>query len=377
MAAVRAMHRNVPTRRLWLALCASALLVALGLWTWHGARDHAGAGAAGGDAMASAAPAVRAGTRDAPSAAHGAAAIAAAAGQRYGAPMDAALRAHWQRLVREGDPRQRLIALRMLGGSRDLAARRRARALAAAALAEAPDDPLVAQMQAWFCHDRPRECTPAQLDAWARREPDNPAALGNRLAHAQGDPVRVDALMAQAARGGRYESHHHELMLETVASFDGLAWPPLTAEARRLLREAGMAGTDEAAHRALVMSRIVALPMSNLSGIVQACRPPVSSTRARDCRVVLARMAGATTLVERGIAYSLLARLSVGTPEGLHWRALDQRHRWWTRQFAFLVPGDAYWNDLLRLGEVEAMRRALLAAGRPLDPPPGWRAPGT
>lgn len=294
------------------------------------------------------------------------------------ARIDAAMRAHWERVLSEGDARQRLIALRSLaiGGFDGEGARRRARSIAAAALAEAPEDPLVAQMQAWFCADAPEACTPAQRDAWARLEPGNAAAFADAIARAQDDPSHLDRLLARAAGGDRYDSHYHALMLEAVAATEGAVLPPMTERTRDFLRSAGLPATDSMHRRVVFAGAAFALPMSNMLGISRACRPPVSAWRARDCRIVLRRMAGAPTLIERSIAYALLARLTAGTAEGMHWAMQHRRLRWWMQQSGDVVGNEAYWEDVLRFGEVEAMRRALLAARRPLDPPPGWRAPG-
>jgi hypothetical protein len=110
-----------------------------------------------------------------------------------------------------------------------------------------------------------------------------------------------------------------------------------------------------------------------LGGLDTACRPPVSTSRARDCRVVAQQMMRATTFIERIVALAVLERLARGTPEGDHWARELRRMRWWSRQTPYVITGSVYWQDFIRHGEVEAMRRALLRAGRPLEPPPGWR----
>ncbi len=295
------------------------------------------------------------------------------------ARIDAAMRMHWERVLREGDARQRLIALRSLaiGGFDSEDARRRARSIAAAALAEAPDDPLVAQMQAWFCADAQDACTPAQRDAWSRLEPGNAAAFADAITRGQDDPSQLDRLLASAAGGDRYDSHYHSLMLETIAASEDAPLPPMTEGTREGLRSFGLPPTEGMHRRVVAAGAAFALPMSTVLGISRACRPPISAWRARDCRIVLRRMAAAPTLVERSIAYALLARLTAGTAEGVHWALQERRLRWWMQQSGDVVASEAYWEDFLRFGEVEAVRRAMLARHRPLDPPPGWRAPGT
>lgn len=288
-----------------------------------------------------------------------------------------ALRRHLERVLLEGDPRQRLVALRMLTAGRDdLATRRRARAEAARLHAEAPDDPLIAMAQTWFCGGDADPCTAAELDAWARTEPGNGAVHLDALQRAQGRSGEQDALLRRMASASRQDIHMHALMLETAVALDGYVPPPATPALRARLRELGV-GDDPASRRRLVAAGYAwAMPYPQLQGLPQACRPPLSAARERDCRSVLVRMARAPTQIERRLAYSLLERLTRGTAEGAHWALALRRQQWWLHQFATLETGEAYWNDLLRHGEIGAMQRALVRAGRPLDPPAGWRPPG-
>lgn len=291
---------------------------------------------------------------------------------REGALLQAALARHLRALLRDGDARQKILALKMLG-RHDLASRRRARIEAARILREAPDDPIVAQAQAWFCAGTPEGCSEADMQAWSKVEPGNAAAWAGQINAVKGDPARLDALMAQAAQGAHYESRAHEMALETVAAFDDLQLPPLGRHERRTLQEAGFGLTDAERRRLLSASYVFALPIPAMQGISRACRPPVSVRRARDCRAILVPMARASSLMERMVALGTLEKLMRGTPEGARWAQEARRLRWWYQQFSVLITGDVYWRDFLRLGEVEAVRRALLASGRPLDPPASWR----
>lgn len=289
----------------------------------------------------------------------------------------AAVQRHLERVLREGDPRQRLVALHMLAAGRDdLALRRRARAEAARLHAESPDDPLIAMAQAWFCGGPGDPCTAAELDAWARTEPDNGAAHLDALQRAGARAGEQDALLRRMAAAPRHDTHLHALMLETAAAFDDYVPPPATPALRTRLRELGI-GDDSAARRHLVAAgHAWAMPYPQLQGLSRTCRPPLPAARARDCHTVLRRMAHGSTQIERRLAYSLLERLTRGTAEGAYWAAALRRQAWWLHQFTTLETGEAYWDDLLRFGEIGAMQRALARAGRPLDPPPGWRPPG-
>lgn len=283
---------------------------------------------------------------------------------------------HLRGLLAEPDPRRRLIALYLLAQkSGDVAASRRARAAIAALRAEAPDDPLIALAQEWLCNDPRDACSAADRAAWAQLEPDNAAAHLASLRRAQHDPAAQDALLRRMAVASRYESHLHTLALETAIAFDDYQPPPLGPRERQFLREMGL-GEDLATRRQVAAGNHAwAMPFPALAGIGGACRPPLPAARARDCHAVLLRMAGASTQIERVVALGALERLTRGTPEHARWVQAAQRQRWWSHQFASIITGADYWTDFLRHGEVEAMRRGLLRAGRPLDPPPGWRPP--
>lgn len=302
----------------------------------------------------------------------------ALAASREDALREAAEERHLRRLLQEPDPRRRLVALYLLAlKTPDLAAQRRARAAIAQLRVEAPDDPLIAQAQEWFCGDRRDPCMDVDLAAWPQVEPDNAASHLAALRRARDDAGQQDVVLRRMAQAGHYESHIHALALEGAAAFDDYNPPPLGPQERRFLRELGV-GQDLAARRQVAAGNHAwAMPFPAFEGISRACRPPLPAARARDCRIVLMRMAGGTTLIERMVAFSGLERLTRGTPEGLHWANALRRQRWWSQQFATIVTGASYWQDFLRYGEIEAMRRGLLRAGRPLDPPPGWRASGT
>jgi len=272
------------------------------------------------------------------------------------------------------DPRQRMIAWYMAAkASPDLALRRRARAELARLRAASPDDPLIAMAQAWLCGPPDSPCTPSELDAWSQTEPGNAAAYDDALARAAQSPAQQDALLARMARADRHESRFHELALEVVAAFDDYVPRPTGPAERRLLREWGLQDDVDSRRHVIAAAHAWAMPIAGLHGVGRACRAPVPASRARDCRVVLMRMTRTTTLVERMIAFSLLERLARGTPEAAHWTRELQRLRWWSAQMATLATGPDYWQAFVRYGEVEAMRYLLLRAGRPLDPPPGWR----
>lgn len=286
----------------------------------------------------------------------------------------AVLERYFRARLQHPDPRQRLVALRILTvATPDLATRRRARLEAARLHAEAPDDPVIALALEWFCGDAGDPCTAAERDAWPRVDHANAVAHFGALERAADSPAQQDALLARMAASERHDSRIHELALETIAAFDDYAPPPLGPAERRTLREAGH-GEDLAARRQFMASQYVwAMPFPSALGVSRACRPPLAVARARDCRAVLLRMAGASTLIERKLAMSLLEQITRGTPESAHWARELQRLRWWSRQFADLITGPGYWQDFIRYGEIEAMRLGLLRAGRPLDPPPSWR----
>lgn len=285
--------------------------------------------------------------------------------------------AHWRELLRDGDPRQRLLALRMLHTvGHDLAAMRAAHREAMRIAAAAPDDPLTALMQTWFCQPLPEGCTDAVRSAWAEVEPDNVAARMVGLSAVLDDPSAFDAVLADAARGERYDSHHVTLAREAVVLFDDVPLPPISSEERGWLDEMRLPHTDASRRLVMATAMTAAVPMMELRGITRGCRPPVSSTRARGCRAVLGQMAHASTMLERFAAYGMLEQLLRGTPEGAHWAAEQRRLRWWAHQLSVHRAGADFMRDVLRFGEVEAMRRQMLRTGMPLDPPSGWNAGG-
>ncbi|GAB6195503.1 hypothetical protein PAGU2595_008040 [Lysobacter xanthus] len=292
---------------------------------------------------------------------------------------DAAQRAveqHARRLAASPDPRQRVLGLRiLLGGSTDRVARRKAQAIAAALLAESPDDEVLALAQTWFCDDAGIPCTDAQREAWAKAAPDNAAAYLGLLDAHRDDPVAVDALLKRAADGDRYDAQTETLQLETIAAFDGLVLPPLSPTHRAALRTMGFGGDDASVRRMLVQGSVFTLPLPPLGSVTRLCVPPISATRARDCRTVLLRMVGARSLVEHNVAVAMLERLTRGTPEGLHWQAEKRDIRWRMLKFAGVRTDARYWDDFQRLGEVGAIARALQRAGIPLHAPPGWAPP--
>lgn len=366
-ASAAATWRMSPRRAAWRLVIVAALLFGLVWWLappW-GAFQAAGHVVPAGRVVDAAAPRGARGSAVARS--------VAAEGEPTGRLQQARLDAHWRRLLRDGDPRQRMLALRMLqAGKRDLAARRAAQRQAARIAAEVPDDPLLAIMQRWFCQRLPEGCTGTAREAWSRAEPDNAAARLDMLSDAIDDASRFDAILADAARRERYDSHDLALARETVVLFDEVPLPRMSHEERRLLDELRLPHTDESRRLMMSIGAVAALPMSALAGVSRGCRPPVSPQRARDCRTVLLRMTRATTNIERIVAYSTLERLTRGTAEGVVWAMHNRRLRWWMHQLPMLTTGIDYWRDMLQFGEVEATRRLVLNAGIPLDPPAGW-----
>ncbi|TCZ82025.1 hypothetical protein [Lysobacter sp. N42] len=300
-----------------------------------------------------------------------------AAASREDAVRAAAEERHLRGLLHEPDPRRRLVAMYLLAAKApDVATRRRMRAAIARLREEAPEDALIAQAQEWLCGDRRDPCSDADRGAWMALEPGNAASHLGPLRAAEGDPARQDAALRRMAQAGHYESHAHALALETVAAFDDYQPPPPGPVEQRFLRGLGLGEGPVTRRQVAAANHAWAMPMPSLSGISRACRPPLPTARARDCRTVLRRMASATTSIERMVALSGLERLSRGTPEHAYWAAASRRQRWQGQQFASIITDAGYWADFLRYGEVEAIQRGLVRAGRPLDPPPGWRAAG-
>lgn len=292
------------------------------------------------------------------------------------AVFELALQRYLREIARDGDARHRLLALRLLHSNpMDRPARRAATREAARVLAQSPDDPLVALMQRWFCDPIPESCSEAQRDAWLRMQPRNAAAHLDALADAQSDSRRFDAALADAARSEVFDSYYLELSREAAVMMEGMPLPPITPEEARFLDEVGEPHTDAARRQVFAGAVIAALPMANLSGVSRGCRPPLPAYRIPQCRAVLMQLARGSTFVERGVAYGTLARMLGGTQEGAYWAEQRRRLHWWTRQAGRITTGAEYWRSVLRHGEIEAMRRAMLSAGVPLEPPPGWQPP--
>lgn len=300
----------------------------------------------------------------------------AAAHVRETAILQVALARHARALLAGGDPRQQAVGLLMLGwsGATDPASRRRHAAQMRAIAMQSPEDPLLAELRHAVCTLSPDGCTGEDIEAWARLEPGNAAAWVAPLAAAarMDDPAGADAALARMAASPRFGGQVHPMMLEVVAAFDHFPLPPLGPGERRLLDEARFAHDEAGRRRLLASTYAFASPMAEYSGLTRQCRPPLPPGRASLCRAALARMAaGATTLIEYRVAIGALKRLTAGTPEGIAWEARDRQARWWTSQFSGLLDL-AYWDEMLRYGELGAIRRALRRHRIPLDPPPGW-----
>jgi hypothetical protein len=292
------------------------------------------------------------------------------------AAVELALQRYLREIARDGDPRHRLLALRMLHStSMDRSARRAATREAARVLAQSPGDPLVALMQRWFCDPIPESCSEAQRDAWLRMQPRNAAAHLDALAGAQSDSLRFDAALANAARSEVFDSYYLELSREAAVMMEGMPLPPITPAEARFLDRVGEPHTDAARRQVFAGAVIAAIPMANLSGVSRGCRPPLPAHRIPQCRVVLMQLARGSTFLERGVAYGTLARMLSGTQEGAYWAEQRRRLRWWTHQMGRITTGVEYWRSVLRYGEIEATRRVMLRAGVPLEPPPGWQPP--
>lgn len=316
------------------------------------------------------------------------AAAAEAAVDRWQAELRAAVREHVAVLAAGNDGRGKAVAA-VLGPIFDesmldaeAAQRERDRLLGEAARL-APDDPLLARLEALHCTPTAQTCSRADGYArWQRLDPDNSAAWLAPLhdAIASGDTAQVESLLVRAAAASHHNVGIGEIALLLDETLAQVALPPRDSVVDRgLSRELGLPSrmNDADLRAASVGSITVAVALPVFLPLMSTCRGAGGVTAA-NCSAVFQQLATADTVLERGVGLTGMRRLTEGTAAEAHWREQQRRNDW--RIHAGARAGfDA--RDLRRswtIGEVAAIDERLARLGQ-TTPPPGWRArrPGT
>jgi hypothetical protein len=222
----------------------------------------------------------------------------------------------------------------------------------------------------------------AALRTLQNLEPDNAAVWNEVLVRAtkNEDVAAEDAALARMAMSSRFDSHLTASMKRLANAYRR---NPVPDEYIRLLSRASpeIADQDMAVLAAAMTVYAMALPA--FQHVVNACRVnPTTGEhagRADYCARIGRTMAfHADTLIANRIGFAVLRVSRTVTPDDVQNARPDD---WVYRQYTALVSsagesteqGKAYQNDWYETGsEMEAMRRMVAHAGKPLTPPQDW-----
>ena len=321
----------------------------------------------------------------------------AAAGERWTAQVDDALRRRAEDLAARGGARNLLAAALVwplpeadpgAGVLPEMAPE--AKAWFAAAQAVRPSDPLVDSLEAVGCarmaSDCDREAAVARL---LEHDPGNAAVhlLAAQMASKRGDAVAARQHLHDAARARRYEAYDHKLlrlMIESAADLDIPAPEPRLAQHLATVFGSAQPITARDMVVTLAFGRAMALVAPGYAAVSTLCgvgEPVADQVHRPDCMDLLALMARTEeTLVTPYIALSLLSRHTAGEPEGDAWREQLRQTYWLQTQANPLMPGMPaaampladYAAVLLGQGEFEAMRALLRRNGQVPKAPADW-----
>jgi hypothetical protein len=212
----------------------------------------------------------------------------------------------------------------------------------------------------------------AALQALEDLEPDNAAVWNEVLVRAakNNDTAAQDAALARMATSTRFDTHWADSLRRLLdIRLASKNTPELSAQT---VANYSVASTGYA----------MALPA--FQHIVNACRvnPTTgeNASRAGDCAAIGRIMATqGDTLIANRIGLAVLRVSRIYTPDDVQRARPDD---WIYRQYTSIVKdsskdslrdADSYQDDWFESrSEMEAMRRRVLRAGRPLSPPDGW-----
>jgi hypothetical protein len=256
-------------------------------------------------------------------------------------------------------------------------------ALIKRAVAALPDDAMIQ----WIALEQgqgknARITADAALQKLQDLEPDNAAVWNEFLVRAtkSKDTAGEDAALARMAMSSRFDIHLADLMKRLA---DAYRRNPVPDEYIRLFSKTSpeIADQDMATMAAAMTAYAMALPA--FQHVVNACRlnPTTGehAARANYCATIGRAMAfHADTLIANRIGFAVLRVSGTVTPDDLQNARPDD---WVYRQYTLLgssaeesaEQGKAYQNDWYETGsEMEAMRRTVARAGKPLTPPQDW-----
>lgn len=210
-------------------------------------------------------------------------------------------------------------------------------------------------------------------------EADNAAAWLHAMAweSQRGDQAAAERAFRQAALATRYDRHQgagHLALLEAYAAVEmpvECEAPGVQAELRKLFPGRGKVGAADLVGMIAVMA--TALQSPGFRDLTRRCSERdgagVDAARRKGCAHILAQMAEAPTLIEQGMALSLLIELAGEGPASAGLRERYRNHHW-------LLAQQGSGMDSLRIedmviDEVGAMQSVLRAQGR-WPAPPGW-----
>ncbi|HEY0232843.1 MAG TPA: hypothetical protein VGC55_16475 [Dokdonella sp.] len=244
-----------------------------------------------------------------------------------------------------------------------------------------PDDLLVQWVAAHASGaDVGAEAKAAAIADTERLDSGNAAALGLSLAASAGDAAQTDAILQRMAASGRYDEHTGEIF---GVWLDAVRRTPPPAELVGTLREMGAAGTatdnDSAAQGiAMMMAYSSSIGSQTTQDSLCASKDTAEAARRKDNCIALARLQlhSGTSLVATMLGESRLHALD----------AMDARDAGRARQLAWwresLMPTfssggaalDRYFDDIRRVGDVEALRLAAARLGTE-EPAADWKSP--
>lgn len=267
---------------------------------------------------------------------------------------------------------------RVLGGQgTDVVDKDRSRAIVAAGLAD-PDHAMAAWLEALQCRDA-AICDPASARSRLQRiDPDNALvwlleldALGKN-----GDPSRIDAVLARAAA-----SRRHALPLQDAIALLHPAMTKVTpvmtsAQQRAMGQHAGLPGAIDQAAFVSTMTMVVAggMQLPSYQRVIASCRPGTSMSAGRhgNCVRIFDAMAQSATLMSAMSSEPVLVSLLEPGPQQLLARERLRQLTWRRETMMQTMHDPAYLNLRMTLDEIPAFDAWQAQRNLPTTAPPAW-----
>lgn len=278
----------------------------------------------------------------------------------------------------DGTSRLHLALLLWMRGGPESRGAERAEAIVAAGMAR-PDDPLLAWMEAYECHDAGVCDRAGAVRRLQRLDADNVAVWLADLdtLGANATPAQIDAVLERAARASTYDLYWPRLSEAMGRALEGVALPSADDPAFRAhLRILGLRG---AVPRDMpsVETRTTAMTSAAIPAykpVMQACDPAarISAARFDACMRVLDVMGRGDETVAVMIGLRRGIGLQAQRPAQAQWRE-RLRQLEWDREAMRRAENDVdYVRWFLLHGELRAIDAWHRARRVPRDAPPGW-----